>query len=73
MTAAEYRAALEGLGLSINAAGRWLGVSEKTGKNYAKEGPPGPAERALVTVMDLPPALQKRALAKSLTNTVDNG
>ena len=38
MTAAEYRAALESLGLSINAAGRWLGVSEKTGKNYAKDG-----------------------------------
>lgn len=68
MTADEYRAALEAIGLSINAAGRWLGVSEKTGKNYAKDGPPGPAERAIVTVMDLPPALQKRALAKPLTS-----
>lgn len=66
MTADEYRAALESLGLSINAAGRWLGVSEKTGKNYAKDGPPGPAQRALVTVLDLPPALRKKALAKPL-------
>jgi hypothetical protein len=66
MTADEYRAALEALGLSINAAGRWLGVSEKTGKNYAKDGPPGPAQRAIVTVLGLTPALRKHALAKPL-------
>ena len=63
MTAAEYRAALESLGLSINAAGRWLGVSEKTGKNYAKDGPSPPAARAIQTLLGMKSADRKRALA----------
>lgn len=47
MTASEYRAALEGLGLSQLAAGRWLGVSKKTAQRYATDGPTGPAEKAI--------------------------
>ena len=62
MTADEYRAALESLGLSINAAGRWLGVSEKTGKNYAKDGPSPPAAQAIRLLLTLPPTARKKAL-----------
>lgn len=47
MTKAEYRAALEVLGLSQLAAGRWLGVSNKTAQRYATEGPTGPASKAI--------------------------
>ena len=47
MTPAEYRAALQTLGLSQLAAGRWLGVSNKTAQNYATKGPSGPAARAI--------------------------
>jgi len=47
MTPAEYRAALATLGLSQLAAGRWLGVSNKTAQNYATKGPSGPAARAI--------------------------
>lgn len=75
MTANEYRAALESLGLSINAAGRWLGVSEKTGKNYAKDGPSPPAARAVQMLISMKPADRKKALLRGepLTNTEDNG
>lgn len=47
MTPAEYRTALEVLGLSQREAGRWLGVSLKTAHLYAKRGPSGPASRAI--------------------------
>ncbi len=47
MTPAEYRAALATLGLSQLAAGRWLGVSNKTAQRYATDGPSGPAARAI--------------------------
>lgn len=47
MTPAEYRIALATLGLSQLAAGRWLGVSNKTAQRYATEGPTGPAETAI--------------------------
>ena len=67
MTPTEYRAALATLGLSQLAAGRWLGVSNKTAQNYATVGPSGPAARAIVTVLDLSPAQRKRALAKPLS------
>lgn len=58
----EYRAALEALGLSINAAGRLLGVSEKTGKNYAKDGPSPPAGRLLRVLLFLTPAMRAKAV-----------
>lgn len=47
MTPDEYRAALETLGLSQLAAGRWLGVSPRTAQQYAQTGPSGPAARAI--------------------------
>lgn len=51
MTPAEYRAALSTLGLSQQAAGRWLMVSPKTAQNYAKLGPSGPAHRAILMAL----------------------
>jgi hypothetical protein len=53
MTALEYRAALEVLGLSQQAAGRWLMVSPKTAQNYATKGPSGPAARAVMMALKL--------------------
>lgn len=66
MTSDQYRAAIASLGLSQQAAGRWLGVSPKTAQNYAKLGPSGPANRSLVTVLDLPDDLRAKALAAPL-------
>lgn len=62
MTPAEYRAALSELGLSQLAAGRWLGVSNKTAQNYATIGPSGPAARAIALVLEMSPAARRRAL-----------
>jgi hypothetical protein len=62
MTALEYRAALETLGLSQLAAGRWLGVSPKTAQNYATVGPSGPAARAIKMLLDMTQAQRERAL-----------
>ena len=56
MTPSQYRAALATLGLSQQAAGRWLGVSPKTAQRYAVDGPSGPAARAVgmaVVIMTL--------------------
>lgn len=47
MDAQKYRTALETLGLSQLAAGRWLGVSRKTAQNYATLGPSAPAAKAI--------------------------
>lgn len=47
MTPLEYRTALTTLGLTQQAAGRWLRVSPKTAQNYAKHGPSGPAAVAV--------------------------
>ena len=47
MTPDRYRAAIASLGLSQQAAGRWLCVSPKTAQNYAKLGPSGPAAVAI--------------------------
>tara|TARA_R110000868_G_scaffold396275_1_gene668415 strand:+ start:933 stop:1103 length:171 start_codon:yes stop_codon:yes gene_type:complete len=51
MNALEYRAALSTLGLSQQAAGRWLMVSPKTAQNYATKGPSGPAQRAILMAL----------------------
>jgi len=40
MTPEEYRSIIEAFGLSQEAAGVWLGKSERTGQRYAIEGPP---------------------------------
>jgi len=53
VTPTEYRAALSTLGLSIAAAGRWLGVSPKTAQNYATTGPSGPAARAVMLALEM--------------------
>lgn len=47
MTPQAYRTALATLGLSQLAAGRWLGVSNKTAQRYATTGPSGAAARAI--------------------------
>jgi hypothetical protein len=51
MTADQYRAAIASLGLSQQAAGRWLMVSPKTAQNYAKLGSSGPAHRAILMAL----------------------
>ena len=51
MTPVEYRTALSTLGLSQQAAGRWLMVSPKTAQNYAKLGPSGPAHRSILMAL----------------------
>jgi hypothetical protein len=51
MTPDQYRSALATLGLSQQAAGRWLMVSPKTAQNYAKLGPSGPAHRAILMAL----------------------
>lgn len=53
MTPAQYRTAIARLGLSQEAAGRWLGVSERTGQNYAAKGPPEPVAKLLRLVIKL--------------------
>jgi hypothetical protein len=63
MTAQEYRAALATLGLSQQAAGRWLMVSPKTAQNYATVGPSGPAARAVLMALKLSPAAWAQELA----------
>lgn len=47
MAPAEYRTLLRTLNLSQERAAVWLGVSKRTGQNYAKKGPPEPVARLL--------------------------
>lgn len=61
MKADEYRTALTTLGLTQQAAGRWLRVSPKTAQNYAKHGPSGPAGVAVEMRLALA-GLQRYAL-----------
>ena len=63
MTPQEYRTALAALGLSQQAAGRWLMVSPKTAQNYATVGPSGPAARAMRMLLDMSEADRAKALA----------
>lgn len=53
MTPEAYRTALTTLGLTQQAAGRWLRVSPKTAQNYAKHGPSGPAAVAVEMLLNL--------------------
>lgn len=62
MTPADYRAALAILGLSVEQAGVWLGVSRRTAYNYASEGPTPPAARAVRMLLDMTPEDRERAL-----------
>jgi len=47
MTADAYRQALSTLNLTQGQAAKWLGVSLKTSHLYARNGPSGPAARAV--------------------------
>lgn len=47
MSADAYRQALSALDLSQGQAAKWLGVSLKTSHLYAKNGPSGPAAKAI--------------------------
>lgn len=47
MTPKQYRATIEALGLTQEAAGEWLGQSGRTGQNYALKGPPEPVAMLL--------------------------
>lgn len=53
MTPAEYKAALSTLGLSQQAAGRWLGVSPRTAQTYASKGPSKSAALAVRQALEL--------------------
>lgn len=69
MTPAEYRAALSTLGLSQQAAGRWLMVCPKTAQNYATVGPSGPATRSIRMALKLSPKAWAAELASAETET----
>lgn len=47
MTADQYRQALTTLNLTQGQVAKWLGVSLKTSHLYARNGPSGPAARAV--------------------------
>lgn len=47
MTPEEYRKIISTLNLNQEAAGVWLGVSKRTGQNYASKGPPEPVAKLL--------------------------
>ena len=47
MTPSQYKTAIKALGLSQEKAGVWLGVSKRTGQNYAAKGPPEPVAKLL--------------------------
>lgn len=47
MTAAEYRTALDRLGLTQAEAAEVLGVTLRTSQNYARHGCDGPAKKLL--------------------------
>lgn len=60
MTPAEYRAALEKLGLSIYGAGRALGVTVRTSQRYAALDGDGPPETIAILLRLM---LEKRSAA----------
>lgn len=47
MTPKQYRTIIKDLGLTQEAAGLWLGVSKRTGQNYAAKGPAEPVAKLL--------------------------
>lgn len=53
MTPKQYKAAIDKLGLSQERAGVWLGVSKRTGQNYAAKGPSETAAKLLRLVLRL--------------------
>ena len=65
MTPEDYRTALTTLGLTQQAAGRWLRVSPKTAQNYAKHGPSGPAAVAVEMRLALMPVLAEMVVSRN--------
>lgn len=53
MTPKQYKVIIDSLGLSQERAGEWLGVSARTGQNYAAKGPPEPVAKLLRLVVKL--------------------
>jgi hypothetical protein len=53
VTPAQYKTAIKALGLSQERAGEWLGVSARTGQNYAAKGPPEPVAKLLRLVVKM--------------------
>jgi len=53
MTPKQYTEAIARLGMSQERAGLWLGVSKRTGQNYAAKGPPEPVAKLLRLVIRL--------------------
>lgn len=53
MTPKQYKSAIDRLGLTQEGAGLWLGVSERTGQNYAAKGPPEPVAKLLRLMLRL--------------------
>lgn len=53
MTAKQYLAAIEKLGVTQIGAGTALGVSPRTAQNYAAKGPPEPVARLLRLLLRL--------------------
>jgi hypothetical protein len=47
LTPKQYKAAIKALGLSQEGSGVWLGVSKRTGQNYAAKGPSEPVAKLL--------------------------
>ena len=53
MTPEQYKDAIQALGLSQERAGEWLGVSGRTGQNYAAKGPPEAVAKLLRLMLRL--------------------
>jgi hypothetical protein len=53
MTPNQYKQAIAELGLSQERAGEWLGVSARTGQNYAAKGPPEAVAKLLRLMLRL--------------------
>lgn len=53
MTPERYRSAIAKLDMSQHRAAVWLGVSKRTGQNYAAKGPPEPVAKLLRLVIRL--------------------
>jgi hypothetical protein len=63
VSAEEWRAGLETLGLSQVGAARVFRCSRRTAQTYAAEGPSGPAGFAMQLLLSLPPKVRAVWLA----------
>jgi hypothetical protein len=53
MTGEQYKRAIDKLGMTQQQAGEWLGVTGRTGQNYAAKGPPEPVAKLLRLMLKL--------------------